>query len=258
MNLLVLAPLLTFALTSVMSIAGVGAAFILVPIFYWLGMPVPEAGALGLLLVMFNTGAAALNFHRGGNIKYRTAVALIVTVILFSPLGSYASVAVDKNIVLAVFAVFLVVAGSMMLFYHPPKPPEDGQPRHRLWGELSVGGGVGFLSGLLGVGGGGFIGPFLIWMGLDAKDVAGTTAFIVFFSGIVGFLGHLQFYHGRIDYALFALTAVAAVCGGILGSNLSRFKLSSKQIKQIIGVVEYIMAAKIFFDLSKIFLSHVK
>ena len=258
MNLLVWAPLLTFGLTSVMSIGGVGAAFILVPIFYWLGMPVPEAGALGLLLVMFNTGAAALNFHRGGHIKYRAAIAIIVTVVIFSPLGSYASVVVDKNIVLTVFAVFLVVAGSMMLFYHPPKPSEDVEPRRPLWGELSLGGGVGFLSGLLGVGGGGFIGPFLIWMGLDAKDVAGTTAFIVFFSGIVGFLGHLQFYHGRIDYTLFALTAVSAVCGGVLGSHLSRFKLSSKQIKQILGVVEYVMAAKIFYDLSMVFLFHAK
>ena len=258
MDLLIWAPLLTFGLTSLMSIGGVGAAFILVPIFYWMGMPVPEAGALGLLLAMFNTGTAALNFHRGGNIRYRTAIAIVITVIIFSPLGSYASVVVDKNIVMTVFAVFLLVAGSMMLFYHPPKPSEGAEPKGPLWSELSLGAGVGFLSGLLGVGGGGFIGPFFIWMGLDAKDVAGTTAFIVFFSGLVGFLGHLEFYHGRIDYTLFLLTALAAVCGGVLGSHLSRFKLSSKQIKQVLGIVEYVMAAEIFRDLIMVFVFHAK
>jgi uncharacterized membrane protein YfcA len=63
LNLYLWAPLLTFIFTSIMSMGGVGAAFILVPFFYWLGMPISQAGALGLLLVMFNTGTAALNYR---------------------------------------------------------------------------------------------------------------------------------------------------------------------------------------------------
>ncbi len=248
MALYVLGFLSTLVFKSFMTMGGVGAAFVLVPIFYWLGMPFPQAAATGLMLGVLNTGVASYNYAKDKLVNFRVAVFLIIAILVFSPLGVYFSDVVNKNILLAVFAGFLLAAGSMMLFYNPKK--KDGAEfKTRPVASSAVGGGVGFLSGLLGVGGGGFLGPFLVWLGMDGKEVAGTTAFVVMFSSLIGFLGHIGLEFSKLNYLFIALTAVAALAGGVIGSWLTRFKLTGKQVKQVIGVIQFLVAAKIIFDL---------
>jgi len=50
MTTFLIAALIVFVFTTVLTIAGVGAAFILIPAFYWLGVPLKEAMAVALLL----------------------------------------------------------------------------------------------------------------------------------------------------------------------------------------------------------------
>ena len=50
MTTVLLAALLVFLFTTVLTVAGVGAAFIIIPTFYWLGIPLTEAMAVALLL----------------------------------------------------------------------------------------------------------------------------------------------------------------------------------------------------------------
>ena len=88
------------------------------------------------------------------------------------------------------FAAFLVFAGFMMLFYQAKKRERELSRAVEVSAGAGVGGVAGFLGGLLGVGGGNFILPVLNWLGLDAKVAAGTTALVVVFSSLSGFLGH--------------------------------------------------------------------
>jgi hypothetical protein len=110
-----------------------------------------------------------------------------------------------------------------------------------------VGGVAGFLGGLLGVGGGNFIVPVLNWLGLDPKVAAGTTALVVVFSSLSGFLGHATL--GGLDPWFLGITALMAAAGSMVGSQLMKTKLSSTQLKTIIGVLLWIIAAKMIFDL---------
>jgi len=101
---------------------------------------------------------------------------VLITAVVLSPLGARLPPGVDKNLLLGMFAAFLVFAGVMMLFYRP-KPRVSDPPRaQEIAAGVSVGGVAGFLGGLLGVGGGNFIVPVLNWLGLDPKVAAGTTA----------------------------------------------------------------------------------
>jgi len=111
----------------------------------------------------------------------------------------------------------------------------------------TVGGIAGYLGGLLGIGGGNFIVPVLNWLGYDAKVAAGTTAFVVVFSSLAGFLGHASL--GGLNFVFLGVMALTAIAGALLGSYLMRYKLSSPQLKQIIGLVLYLVAAKIVWGL---------
>jgi len=232
--------------SAVLSMAGLGAAFIFVPFFYWLGVPLAEAAALGLLLNFVSLAFASVTYVRSKLVDFRAAVPIAVAAVILSPIGAQATQVTDKSLLLWLFTAFLAFAGSMMLLYKPrSRPVQRGAAVVAL--SSGVGGVAGFLGGLLGVGGGNFIVPVLNWLGFDAKVAAGTTGFVVVFSSLAGFLGHVSL--GGQDYAFLAVMAVTASAGALLGSYLMRYRLNSSQLKRVIGVVLYLVAVKIVWGL---------
>ncbi len=107
--------------------------------------------------------------------------------------------------------------------------------------------GAGYLGGLLGVAGGNFIVPTLVWIGVDPKKASATTAFIVVFSSLSGLFGHAA--TGSVNWNLLAFSAVGSVAGALLGSWLMQKKLVAGQVKKVIGIVLYAIAANMAWGL---------
>jgi uncharacterized membrane protein YfcA len=243
-----IAAFLVFVFTTVLTIAGVGSAFIVIPTFYWLGVPLTEAMAIGLLLNAISMAFASANYARYNLILYRTAMPTIILAVLFSPLGAYSTRYFPKDILILLFVFFLVFAASMMLFYKPRKK-EEGQrdTGKEVKTGIGLGIGAGYLGGLLGVGGGNFIVPALVWLGIDPKKASATTAFIVVFASLSGFFGHAAMR--SINWSLLSFAAIGSVAGALLGSWLMHRKLEANQVKNIIGIVLYGIAAKMAWGL---------
>jgi uncharacterized protein len=243
----IIAAVIVFGFTTVLTIAGVGAAFIIIPAFYWLGIPLREAMATALLLNGLSMALASANYIRHRLVLFRLAIPIAAAAVVLSPLGAYSTRYFSRETLLWLFFLFLFFAGSMMLFY---------QPRLRIrqisrGREIGIGGAVGttagYLGGLLGVGGGNFIIPVLIWMGIDPKNASATTAFIVVFSSLAGFLGHTA--TGQIRLPLLLLSAAGSMGGALLGSWLMQAKLKSVHVKRMVGVALYALGLKIGWDL---------
>jgi uncharacterized protein len=238
-----LASLLVFLFTTVLTVAGVGAAFIIIPTFYWLGIPLTEAMAVALLLNAISMSFASFNYIRYRLVNFKTAVPIIILAVIFAPLGAYSTRYFPKNLLILLFVFFLLFAGSMMLFYTPKQKRNGGASSGKeLKTGVGVGIGAGYLGGLLGVGGGNFIVPALIWLGFDPKNASATTAFIVVFSSLSGFFGHAAL--GKINWNLLVFCAVGSIAGAIVGSWLMHRKLEAKQVKRVIGIVLYGIAIK--------------
>lgn len=239
---------LVFFFTTVLTIAGVGSAFIVIPTFYWLGIPLTEAMAIGLLLNAISMTFASANYIRYKLVLFKTAIPIIVLAVVFSPLGAYSTQYFSKNALVLLFVLFLIFAATMMLFYKPKKRSDgQGDGGKELKTGVGLGIGAGYLGGLLGVGGGNFIVPTLVWLRFDPKKASATTAFIVVFSSLSGFFGHAAM--GSINWSLLAFAAVGSVAGAVLGSWLMHKKLDAKQVKKVIGIVLYAIAAKMAWGL---------
>jgi hypothetical protein len=245
---LIAAPVV-FVFSGLLAMAGLGAAFLFVPFFYYLGVPLAEAAPAALLLNAVSLSFATVNYWHGRLIDWRIALPVAAIAVVFAPFGARLTPHVDKMILLFLFAVFLVFAGGMMLFY-------QGQTRAQNAGSAKVwlvGAGVGstagFIGGLLGVGGGNIIVPALNWLGLEAKRAAATCAVAVVFSSLSGFLGHATL--GKMNITFLGIMALMAAGGSLVGSQLMKEKLSSSQLKKIIGVALWLVAAKMFFDVLK-------
>jgi uncharacterized membrane protein YfcA len=245
----VVSAVLVFILSGILAMAGLGAAFLFVPLFYYLGVPLAEATPTALLLNVVSLLFATINYWRGKLINWRVGLPVLVAAVILSPVGARLTKYVDKTALLTMFAAFLVFAGVMMLFYKAKKRESELSRPVEIGAGVGVGTAAGFLGGLLGVGGGNFILPVLNWLGLDAKVAAGTTALVVVFSSLSGFLGHATM--SGLDPWFVGIMAVMAAAGSIVGSQLMKTKISSTQLKKVIGVLLFLIAAKMIFDLVK-------
>ena len=83
---------------------------------------------------------------------------------------------------------------------------------------LSLGGVVGFLSGMFGLGGGFLMTPLLIFMGIPTNVAVATSANQIVASSISGTLGHWR--QGLVDFKMGGVLLIGAFFGSILGCLL--------------------------------------
>ncbi len=238
--------LAVLVLSGLMAMAGLGAAFLFVPLFYYLGVPLPEATSTALLLNAVSLSLATVSYGRGHLINWRVGLPVLVAATILAPLGASFTARVDRHVLLGLFAAFLVFAGTMMLFYRAKAGKPAASAATTAGVGVGVGGVAGFLGGLLGVGGGNIVLPGLTWLGLETKMAAGTTALVVVFSSLSGFAGHAAI--GHLDPWFVVTMAILAAVGSLVGSHLMQTRLSSGQLKRIIGVLLWVIAIKIAFD----------
>ena len=88
--------------------------------------------------------------------------------------------------------------------------------------NTSIGGSIGFLSGMVGIGGGIFLSPFLNLMKWDTpKKIAATASLFILVNSISGIVGQLTTLPQNINFTRVALLCLAVFIGGQLGSKHS-------------------------------------
>ena len=116
---------------------------------------------------------------------------------------------------------------------------------------LLVGLAAGFLSGLIGIGGGIIIVPALVlFLGFSQKMAQGTSLGILLLP--VGILAVLQYYkQGYLNVNYVLIVAAAFVLGGFLGSKLA-LSVSDEKMKKVFALILLLISLKmLFFDKSK-------
>ena len=237
---------MVFFIAAFFSMLGLGGGIVYVPLFYWLGIDMLIAIPTALLLNAVTSSSAAITYLRNRMVDLHTAAPFIISSTIGAPIGAYFTKITPVDTLLWAFSVVLVLAGARMIF------SKAGDERNETANQdlkksalvgISLGFVIGMAAGLLGIGGGLFIVPILVALGFGMKRASATSGFIVIFSSISGFLGHLG--SGHLDAELMIYTAIAAFIGGQVGSHLMHSKMRSKTIKQMFGVVLWIMVIKI-------------
>ncbi len=239
-----------FALAFIFSMLGLGGAMVYNPILVWFGFDFKEVVVpTGLLLNGLTAASAAWVYYRQRMIDFHISLPLVITSAIAAPLGAYVTQLVPTNWLLGLFSIAVVAAGGRMILLSGASEPEAirGTARQRaIWGAL-LGFGIGFIAGLLGIGGGFLIVPLLMYMGYPTKLAAATSAFVVVFSSVTGFLGHLAV--GHVAWQLMAVLAIAVILGSQVGARVMHARMKPRLLKQMFGVVLLFIAAKMIWGL---------
>jgi hypothetical protein len=111
---------------------------------------------------------------------------------------------------------------------------------------LLTGSGIGFVSGLIGIGGGIFLSPLLLLTGwADTRKALGITAAFVLVNSAAGLIGYLSQSNG-LPTAV-PIWAAAAVVGGWIGAEYGSQRLSPKLLRRLLALVLLIGAVRMLF-----------
>jgi len=157
------------------------------------------------------------------------------------------------NFLMIVFALLMLLASAFMIMNRDENKEKETTIEERnskilplaLWGLA-----VGFITGLLGAGGGFLIIPALVlFLKLPMKTAVGTSLIIIAINSIFGFLFSLKDTH--LDWKMLLLFTALAIVGIYLGSRFAE-KVPGKTLKKLFGW--FVLAMGIYIFVKELFL----
>ena len=117
-----------------------------------------------------------------------------------------------------------------------------------IYSNSVIRGGIGFLSGLVGIGGGIFLSPVLhLSRWHTPKVIAATTAVFILVNSMAGLLGQISTHGFSLNGKELLLLMAAVLAGGQLGSRTAIYKISAVTVKRITGVLILLVSLRILF-----------
>ena len=160
---------------------GIGGGIIIIPTFFYVFSFLGFADQIlshmvlgsSLGVIVFSSLSSTFSHNSKGAVNWELIKVVAPSIIIGSGLGGITAGLLESNVLQGLVALFLVVASIQLIFEFPP-PPQN--PRTNLVGPVIAGGGIGWLSGVFGIGGGIFSVPYFYHRGLKMMNAIGTSA----------------------------------------------------------------------------------
>jgi len=195
-----------------------------------------------LLLNLFVSLTSFIQFYRGGYFRKQIFIPLVLASIPLAFVGG--AIDVDETLYKRVLGVLLLIPIVRFLFFPNTAASELKPPRTGL--SLAIGGSIGFLSGLIGIGGGIILSPVLLLLKwTDQKQTAALSALFIFVNSLSGLAGQLT--RGVQFNSQMLLYVVIAFAGGLCGAYFGALKFDQRILKNVLAVVLMLAAYKLLF-----------
>lgn len=232
--------ILLFGAAALYAAVGHGGASAYLALMALTGFAPEEMRPLALVLNLFVSAIAFIQFRRTGAFNLRLFLMFAITAMPMAYLGG--SIALDGDWYRRLLGMILLGSAAALVFRpqvadaDPVAPPAAA--------TLPVGGALGLVAGLTGTGGGIFLSPLLIFMRwAEARTVAGISAAFIFCNSAAGLFGQ-----GACLSALPASTPLfvgAVLAGGLIGSGLSATRLPRRVLIRLLTLVLLIAGGKL-------------
>ena len=237
---------LTFLVAFVYSSVGHGGASGYLALLSFYALPHPFMAASALCLNLLVSGLSFYNYKKAGHFSWALTRPFLLLSIPAAFLGGLLKIP-KVYYALLLSAVLIFAAGRLIFDAWLEK--KEGDVLRPVSFKLSwiLGGLIGLISGIVGVGGGIFLSPLMLFFQwATPRQTAATSAAFIFANSFAGLLGRTFQNSFEIQITVPALALVSsAFLGGLLGSRLGANHFTNPLLKQILSIVLLIAAFKL-------------
>lgn len=213
---------------------GLGGGTAYTALLTMFGFPFTAIPTISLSLNLLVTTAGSANYLVRRYGRFDLIAPFLFTSLPLAYLGG--ALHVSREIFFLILFLTLIVIAYRIYFgkisFDSPNPGRTG----KIVLSLLVGAVLGFLAGVTGIGGGIFLVPAIILLGLGtSREAAAAGTVFIWCNSLIGLVARLQYHH--FDFSQIFPLAIAVTIGGSLGSYLGATKLSPDSLQKLLGII---------------------
>jgi uncharacterized membrane protein YfcA len=224
---------------------GGGSSYLAVMALF--ALPFKELRLIALLCNIIVVTGGTIIFIRGRQVAWKKIIPFIVPSVPMAYAG--AVIKISQHAFFIILGCSLVVSAMLLWIKTNPRNLHEikSTGKYGYFTDGSLGGGIGFLSGMVGIGGGIFLSPILNLMNWDtANRIAATASVFILVNSLAGIAGQLSHLPPKINYTLVLLLCMAVFTGGQLGSHMA-VRGNPLVIRRMTAVLVFIAGTEVLF-----------
>jgi len=228
-----------FVVAFIYSSVGFGGGSSYLAILSLYHLPVADIKLTALTCNIIVVAGSSILFIRNGQVNFRKILPVVMLSVPMAYLGG--KLPLSEKVFFITLGASLLAASVLLWIKTRATEPEATTHRANDYVKDGlIGGGIGFLSGMVGIGGGIFLSPILNLMRWDAaKKIAATAAIFILVNSISGIAGQLSKGIGAVNYTQTGLLCAAVLLGGQIGSRIGISKFNPLAVRRVTAVLVF-------------------
>ena len=220
-----------------------GGSTYLALLLIW-GVPYHLFPAIALLCNIFVVSGNSYNYTRAGNLNLKLLLPYLIGSVPLAFFGG--SLQIDKNLFEILLFLVLSIAGILLLFkFKSYDEEEDNYKKIPFIISLFIGSFLGFISGVVGIGGGIFLSPILYLLRVGRpKDIVTTASIFILINCLSGLIGQLTKNAVFNEISNYWVLLLAVIIGGQLGNFLNLKVFPTKILALLTGILVIFVAIR--------------
>lgn len=182
-------------------------------------------------------------FYKAGFYNFKKVLPLVLTSIPLAFIGGY--LRIEEKFFFILLGVTLLIAGTLMILRKKEITKID-KNHYTTLKSLGFGGIIGFISGMVGIGGGIFLAPLLHLTNWDSsKKIAATASLFILVNSIAGLSGQLTNPDFSINPTLTLILGCTVLIGGQIGTRIGIKLINPNILKKATATLILYIAIKI-------------
>lgn len=229
-------------------LAGISAAAVISPMLItFLEIPAYQAVGIALASDVLASGVSAWTYYRNGNLDVRNGLIMMLTVLVFTLVGSWVSSLIPSQTMGSFSTVMTLLLGIKFLV-RPVMTTRQAMASvsagKRAMQSVICGMMIGFICGFVGAGGGMMMLLVLTSvLGYELKTAVGTSVFIMAFTALTGAVSHFAI-GGMPSLTVLVLCVIFTLLFAQLGARMANHA-EPKTLNRVVGVILVILGGAI-------------
>ncbi len=228
--------------------AGMSAAAAISPVLIaFLGMEAYEAVGIALASDVLASGVSAYTYGKNKNLDIKNGIVMMVTVLLFTTVGSYVSSLVESG-TMGSFSVIMTMLLGVKFIVKPVMTTKEAMEKvgkkEQIIRSLISGMIIGFICGFVGAGGGMMMLLVLTSvLGYELKTAVGTSVFVMAFTALTGSMSHFVI-GGVPDLWCLLFCVLSTLLWARIAAKIAN-RAKAETLNRVVGVVLIIIGAAV-------------